>query len=610
MKETKIAICCFIFIIVFVSQLCCFMGVSAADSSKVWDGKIASSYASGSGSEKDPYIIKTPQQLALLAKNVNNGNTYKGKYFRLDDNIILNDTSEWNSWNYVVPKNKWTPIGYFSKSKEATYFSLEYIYNDYNKCKPFSGTFDGNGHVIRGVYCVSEDSSCGLFGASNGTVKNLGVVQSYIKGKWGIGGIVGKNYGTVNSCYYCGNVDSFNPDKVILVTSDTTKIVASSGVGVGGIAGMNAKTVINCYSKGYIMGTQGVGGIVGLNQGGSVTTCLSTADTFGKLVNVPVKNKSDGSVSVRDTDLIEGDIGAIVGYSTGNSGKNITYCYSVIDVKNNYGKKIDPARAGEKSSYLNFNFTSVWTMDVLQTMGMPTLKNVYEDRVHDHTEVWITTKEANCGVAGQEQKRCGICNEYLSEERVIAATGAHTPGRAVTEIQPTCLQEGKTIQKCTVCNTVLSHEKLPLADHKKTVKETPATCLEDGERKAFCSVCDKVLESEKLPATGHTAGETETLIAADCKTAGETQQKCVICNEVLKVEQIPLTEHSMGGWQTVKESNMLHGGQEMSECGVCGERSYRDIPYDPTALVIMICGAVVVAGGTVTAIVVVKKRKK
>ena len=58
-----------------------------------------------------------------------------------------------------APKNKWTPIG--------------------NPSSPFKGTFDGQGHIVKGVKVDSEDYA-GLFGIlyDAGTIRNVGVVES------------------------------------------------------------------------------------------------------------------------------------------------------------------------------------------------------------------------------------------------------------------------------------------------------------------------------------------------------------------------------------------------------------------------------------------------
>ena len=612
MKKLKIAVVYFLFIVILISQFCCLTSIYAADDSKVWDGTIASSFEGGSGTSSDPYIIKTASQLALLAKNVNNGNSYKDKYFRLEDNIVLNDTSKWDVWTYVYgPKNKWTQIGYLV-CDEQNYLSQTilgvYLFN--KETKNFSGTFDGNGHVIRGVYCVSDDNRpCGLFGANSGTVKNLGVVESYIKGNVGVGGIVGRNSGTVENCYFKGTVDSYEANVDYYSSSlDKTQTIVSKGAGIGGIAGINTKTVDNCYSSAKISGTQCIGGIVGLNQSGNVNTCISSSDLNERKIN---KIGEKGNLSSEKIDAMKNDCGQIVGYAANSS--NIKNCYSINDIGNSYGKKIEKNKAGDKSAYSGLNFSSVWTVDVLQKNGMPTLLKVFDYYEHDHKEVWVTVKKPTCAESGVEQKRCEICNEYLSEQKQISATNVHTPGEYIVDTNATCVSEGKKIQKCKVCSKVLDEQVLKVIDHDVTVKQTPATCTESGSIEKTCKRCQQLLETQKIDALGHTAGEFETVKVADCKTEGEKQQKCLTCGEIINQEKIALTEHTMSEWQTVTDSTMLHGGQKMRCCEVCGDIEYEDIPQDTKKLTVAVCcisAAAVVIAGIVITVVIIKKRKK
>lgn len=58
----------------------------------VWDGSVADGFAGGSG------IILTSEQLAYFAQSVNNGNRYNDCYIRLDSDIQLNDTTDWEHW--------------------------------------------------------------------------------------------------------------------------------------------------------------------------------------------------------------------------------------------------------------------------------------------------------------------------------------------------------------------------------------------------------------------------------------------------------------------------------------------------------------------------------
>lgn len=153
----------------------------------VWDGSVADGFAGGSGTEEDPYIIMTAEQLAYFAQSVNSGDRYYDTYIRMDSDIQLNDTTDWEYWgqtdengSIISPVNVWTPIG------EICWFY---------------GVFDGNGHTVSGVYINNEKNCQGLFGECNGTIKNVGVLDSYIHGSGNVGGIIAGN-GTVENGYY------------------------------------------------------------------------------------------------------------------------------------------------------------------------------------------------------------------------------------------------------------------------------------------------------------------------------------------------------------------------------------------------------------------------
>ena len=153
----------------------------------VWDGSVADGFAGGSGTEEDPYIIMTAEQLAYFAQSVNSGDRYYDTYIRMDSDIQLNDTTDGEHWgqtdengSIISPVNVWTPIGD----------------NQWLNC-----IFDGNGHTVSGVYINNEKNNQGLFGECNGTIKNVGVLDSYIHGSGNVGGIIAGN-GTVENGYY------------------------------------------------------------------------------------------------------------------------------------------------------------------------------------------------------------------------------------------------------------------------------------------------------------------------------------------------------------------------------------------------------------------------
>ena len=212
---------------------------------EVWDGTVAGSFAGGSGTVEAPYQIANGAQLAKLAQDVNGGYNYAGTYFVLTADIVLNDTKDWESWGTTAPRNSWTPIGSYEQQ--------------------FTGTLDGDGHSVSGIYINSTADFQGLVGYlyNGGTLQNLGVKASYIKGGNRVGGLCGWNYdGTVNNCYNTGKVTGSND--------------------VGGVCGLNFGNVTNCYNAGNVTGTgDHVGGVCGMNMMGSVTNCYNAGNVTG-----------------------------------------------------------------------------------------------------------------------------------------------------------------------------------------------------------------------------------------------------------------------------------------------------------------------------------------
>ena len=126
----------------------------------------------------------------------------------------------------------------------------------------FGGTFNGNGHTISGLSITQSVSPAGLFGVlqKDAVIKNLNVEGTVTPSgdSENIGGIVGENHGTIESCTFNGSV--------------------SGKRSVGGIAGRNLATGIvrACDASGAIFGQSMTGGIVGENLG-SIVSCRSRA---------------------------------------------------------------------------------------------------------------------------------------------------------------------------------------------------------------------------------------------------------------------------------------------------------------------------------------------
>ena len=266
------------------------------------NGKVTDTYRftvtiglSGSGTEKDPYIISSAEDLYYFGQQVNAGNiSYSSGFFKMTGDISLPEPENGN------PDN-WEPVS-------------------------FPGTFDGGGYTIKNMI-VTEGNPWGyygLFGILSGTVMNLNlespvinianektafagaiagasecdIINCHVTGSavicmqicivGGGGGIVGCNNGSVTACSFTGEVSAFT--------------------WTGGVAGINSGNITACYASGNIHGSKpldgmgSVGGVVGSTAGAHIR-----ASYF-----------ADGDVSGYDR------VGGVIG---GQSGASASACY-------------------------------------------------------------------------------------------------------------------------------------------------------------------------------------------------------------------------------------------------------------------------------------------
>ena len=135
-----------------------------------------------------------------------------------------------------------------------------------NSANHYTGTFDGNGYTVSGLYFNDTNSTTcihvGLFGyVDGGSISNVGVVDSYINAYGEVGGVCGYiSGGTIENCYNTGEVSA-----------------SGSGAYVGGVCGyISGGTIENCYNTGEVSATGSgvyVGGVCGHINKGEITNC-------------------------------------------------------------------------------------------------------------------------------------------------------------------------------------------------------------------------------------------------------------------------------------------------------------------------------------------------
>ena len=196
----------------------------------------------------------------------------------------------------------WTPIG-----------------TDYDNS--YKGTFDGGGHTITGLTFTTNDEYAGLFGWLNraGTVKNVvmegvQITSDQIYGG-SIGGVVGYSWGTIENCSVSGSI------------SGTVYVGGVVGVQIGG-------SITGCSSSATVKGTVDVGGVTGqTNSSATLTACYATGNVTIEIN--PAKNIAGGSL----VGMNAGSRGLLACYATGNvtsTGSSTGYMHIGGFLGNNY----------------------------------------------------------------------------------------------------------------------------------------------------------------------------------------------------------------------------------------------------------------------------------
>ena len=185
-----------------------------------------------------------------------------------------------------------------------------------NRTTQYSGTFDGNNKTVSGLYFNNGNSiRIGLFGSSeaDGNIKNVGVVDSYFKGKDFVGGVCGRNDGTITNCYNAGNLTAIDPSAAI-----------------GGICGYNGGTIANCYNTGTVTATGSIASVGGV--------CGCSIAPISNCYNI-------GTVTATSSGA---DISGICGYNFGP----IENCYYLADTEDENGGKTTAQFVSGEVAYL------------------------------------------------------------------------------------------------------------------------------------------------------------------------------------------------------------------------------------------------------------------
>lgn len=247
----------------------------------------------GDGSAANPYLIGDVYGLQGINTVRNPGGSPDlSLNYRLANDVDASGTRQWTNGSSTIG---FTSIG-----------------GSVPDLPSFSGTFDGQGHTISGLF-INRPSSreVGLFGELAGTVQNLSLTGVDITGGSTVGSVAGRNFGSISHVVASGTVagnqsvgglvgDNSPPESSVppvpTINQSSANVTVQAGAGanaVGGLVGYNTGVVSLAYATGAITtgtGSTSVGGLVGENFGGAIsqtyaTTAMSGAPPqFGGLV--------------------------------------------------------------------------------------------------------------------------------------------------------------------------------------------------------------------------------------------------------------------------------------------------------------------------------------
>ena len=290
------------------------------------------------GTANDAYAINddaviniyTAEQFMGFAKAIVDGNSFSGKTIKLANDIIIN-TGDASDWGTNAPAYNWNAFS-------GTWGNR------------FAGNFDGQGHIISGIY-NKHDTAAGLFGRVTGgnTVQNVSIVNSYFEstgasGDTGAGAIFGfadaYNLGAVTA-----TIKNVHVEATVVGSSSS---VHSTGGLVGRFHNYDSSSVVmeNCSFNGTVTGVGNkVGGLIGglsatnlsitnCSVNASITAQKTAGGLVGRALKVDNTTISDCLV-VADINVTEADTtaGVIGYYATEYAAGNATISDTLVSVR-------------------------------------------------------------------------------------------------------------------------------------------------------------------------------------------------------------------------------------------------------------------------------------
>ena len=542
----------------------------------------------GSGTAEAPYRISTAAHLKQFCDAVNNGEY--GAHAVLENNIDLGGEA-------------WTPIGS-------------------NENNAYTGTFDGGGHTVSGLYVRLEfvgAKEAGLFGhTKNATIRNLTVSGSVsidtLNASDSAGGIVGMaEGGTIENC---GNLCTVRGSTAGGIAGETVNVTVSgcynggrisSGYDAAGIVGYfggGSGKIYDCYNVGTVHSQLTAGGIIiGAAGIGVAYNCYNTATVtsgyaYGISYKVDAKNcflLKDATADSKATEKSAEEFadGTVLGLlKAGEHGNNAAPWADECKYVAAAGRTL-PVFKWQTGDAHTHDQSSKWESNDAQHWQVCSCGAVFHRADHNGGTATCTEK-AVCAVcdtaygtapghdfsddwahnADTHWNPCSRCKAKKNEDAHVWDNGKITK-------QPTCTTEGEKTYTCTICS-VTKTESVNANGHSwKSEWTSDATHHWHDCANETCDVADNSGKNGYAEHIGGTATCTEKAVCEVCGTAYGTAlghdssddwvynadthwNLCSRCNE--KQNEVP---HVWDNGKVTKQPTCITEGEKTYTCTVC-----------------------------------------
>ncbi len=342
----------------------------------------------GSGTETEPYIINSIEDLVFFAWDVRQDNRYEGEFVKLGLSLDFKSDK-----SYVNPnRTDYGKYGYEGPLKQLLTSGSGYIPIG-TEVEPngFYGTFDGNNHVVSSMYININNEGkalAGLFASSRGVIKNLGIVNADITAEGKdtviVGGITARSYNNIYNCYTSGNIkatgnhwmpiggvcgvmeskgnveECYNLANIQCYNVKETQ--GNADIGCGGVVGQGKVNMNRCYNKGNLLADGG-------NNNVSIGGIIGHSTSIGEEQSEIIQNCYNAGTIVSSSDTnLENYVGGVAG---GTRTTKVRYCYNVGQISAHHNR----AYIGGISGVASVNGQGSCLIDSTINIGEITIKN-------------------------------------------------------------------------------------------------------------------------------------------------------------------------------------------------------------------------------------------